>query len=334
MTGTEAYGGFIRSTQTRLPTILSTQYTNRGPITVTSDSGFLTAGFTGVGNESHPYVLEGISIGQYDEPCISISETTAHFVIRDCLLTGTGGTGIKFYSVQNGSVESCSIAHKWRGVDFDQCTDCSLSDTTISNGDFGAHITSSTDCIIANSVIHSQRVALDLSSSTGLILSENNIHDNERGVEIGGSHDFTVTNNTLTHNGFRVSGPSMSFWTHAFEGNTVNGKPLGYFAGVNDKIIDISSFGQLLLGHCDNVTATNGVFRDIDCGVVLEYCVDCTLEGLTLANNTIGAVLDSSSQCQVTGVTFLDNTDGLILEGCTGCNLTGNEFEDCAVSIR
>ncbi|MFW9967876.1 MAG: NosD domain-containing protein, partial [Candidatus Thorarchaeota archaeon] len=84
----------------------------------------------------------------------------------------------------------------------------------------------------------------------------------------------------------------------------------------------------------DNVTATNGVFRDIDCGAVLEYCVDCTLEGLTLANNTIGAVLGSSSQCQVTGVTFLDNTEGLILEGCTGCNLTGNEFEDCAVSIR
>ncbi|UCH05078.1 MAG: right-handed parallel beta-helix repeat-containing protein [Candidatus Thorarchaeota archaeon] len=269
LTGNEACVGFIRSTQTRLPSILSTQYTNRGPITITSDSGFLSAGFTGIGNESHPYILDGVSISDYEE-CISISDTTAHFVIRDCLFTGTGGTGIKFHSVQNGSVESCLISNKWRGIDFDSCTDCSLNDITISNGDFGVYITSSTGCRVENSVIHGQRVALDLHSSTGLIISENEVYHSERGVEIGSCTALTVTNNDLTNSGFQVSGPNTSYWNHTFAGNVVNGRPLGYFADVTDTTLDASSYGQLLLGHCTNVTATSGVFRDIDYGVVMQ----------------------------------------------------------------
>ncbi len=56
--------------------------TPHNSISITSNSGF--AVFPGSGTEEDPYVIEGYNITTTDENGIYITETTKHFIIRNC----------------------------------------------------------------------------------------------------------------------------------------------------------------------------------------------------------------------------------------------------------
>ncbi|MGY5881655.1 MAG: hypothetical protein RTV31_15495, partial [Candidatus Thorarchaeota archaeon] len=60
------------------------------PITISSNAGFVTAGFNGSGTKADPYVFDGDEISvPSDENGFTIVSTTAYFVINNTLVSST-----------------------------------------------------------------------------------------------------------------------------------------------------------------------------------------------------------------------------------------------------
>ncbi len=85
---------------------------NREPIYIYGDDDFTIRNgvMSGAGTADDPYIIEGWRI---DSPSadygIYIDHTTAHFVIRDCVIERARLAGIYFNTVRNGCVESTQI---------------------------------------------------------------------------------------------------------------------------------------------------------------------------------------------------------------------------------
>jgi len=86
---------------------------NHEPIYIYGNDGFTVENgvFSGSGTAADPYVIEGWRIDRPQADYgVYIDHTTAHFVIRDCVIEGTRQAGIYFNTVQNGRVEDTQIA--------------------------------------------------------------------------------------------------------------------------------------------------------------------------------------------------------------------------------
>ncbi len=86
---------------------------NHEPIYIYGNDGFTVENgvFSGSGTTADPYVIEGWRIDRPQADYgVYIDHTTAHFVIRDCVIEGTRQAGIYFNTVQNGRVEDTQIA--------------------------------------------------------------------------------------------------------------------------------------------------------------------------------------------------------------------------------
>jgi len=85
---------------------------NHDPIYIYGNGDFTVENgvFSGNGTSDDPYIVEGWRIDQPQADYgIYIDHTTAHFVIRDCVIEAARQAGIYFNTVQNGRVEDTQI---------------------------------------------------------------------------------------------------------------------------------------------------------------------------------------------------------------------------------
>ena len=85
---------------------------NREPIYIYGDDGFTIENgvMSGSGTGDDPYVIEGWRVDSARADYgIYVDHTTAHFVIRDCVIERTRLAGIYFNTVRNGRVEGAQI---------------------------------------------------------------------------------------------------------------------------------------------------------------------------------------------------------------------------------
>ncbi|MHA1246611.1 MAG: hypothetical protein ACTSPE_04735 [Candidatus Thorarchaeota archaeon] len=87
-------------------------YTQVQPIKITSDADFAADGWSGSGTAGDPYVLANIFVANWTT-CITIANTTAHFVLHDVVITGeqtNNAIGMKLENVTNGLIANVSIS--------------------------------------------------------------------------------------------------------------------------------------------------------------------------------------------------------------------------------
>ena len=209
------------------------------PLYINSDSDFgpLVGGydFPGTGLVDDPYIIEGYTIRDSTKTLIHIQDTTAHFVIRNCLLDGIDGSriGIYFSNVENGRVENTNITNSWMGVYLSSsCNDNEISQNTIyvcknaglaidsshyntisgnsiSNGDrYGISVFNSrNNLILDNKISANTGHGIYIYSGLANVISNNIIEDNSQdGIALFGSNYTTVAENTITNNGWSTSG--------------------------------------------------------------------------------------------------------------------------------
>jgi parallel beta-helix repeat protein len=75
----------------------------------------------GNGEENSPYIIEGFDfdLGGTNGKCIDISDTTVHFIIRNCSFTGAtgaGGAGIYLDNVTNCEVSGNILYNNYIGM--------------------------------------------------------------------------------------------------------------------------------------------------------------------------------------------------------------------------
>jgi parallel beta-helix repeat protein len=122
-----------------MTTIEGDTYTQHPPITLRSNTEFANQaaeeGWKGNGTSSSPYLIENLWI-RSDAECLDISDTTVHFVVRNCFLSSTPElsadcAAISIYNSSNAHVESCIVHSNDDGVQFFLSRECSVYNCTI-----------------------------------------------------------------------------------------------------------------------------------------------------------------------------------------------------------
>ena len=215
--------------------------------------------------------------------CIRISGTSVYFEIRGCMVSS--------YSSSSSD-----------GIHLDTVVHGTVRDCIIEHHPVGIRLLRSTSCKLTNNtVIDSWQYGLCLDSSSGC----------------------TLADNRLSAFGVVIIGSSLSEWLYDSSGNTVNGRAIGYFAGLSNTVIDVSGYGQAIFVDCSDVTVKNGAFSlgSPTFAVEMGYCTNCTLS----RNSGSGFYLYTSDGC-----TLIENTAssgsgyGFFLQSSGGCTLKDN----------
>lgn len=183
------------------------QYQTSAPINISSNSEFVTAGASGVGTRSDPYVLENLSISS-SGTCISVRNTNAYFIIYNSILeSGNNEPAIQFDNVEHGQIILSEISKglttSTSGIQISDSQDISVSNTSIYGSWNGILLYRVSNSTITNSTLSSNHRGLLLESSSYCQVVNNSIYSNRNnGLEIGGlSHNNTVYGNSIGWNG-------------------------------------------------------------------------------------------------------------------------------------
>ncbi|MFO7618708.1 MAG: right-handed parallel beta-helix repeat-containing protein [Thermoplasmata archaeon] len=207
-------------------------YVPRVPITIEANAGFTPANgvVSGNGSEPNPYVIAGWGLNNSGSPhAILIQDTTAHFVIMDCLIYGNAtGSGIILSNVANGTVRSNEFHTLADAIHVEESIDFSIIMNNIHDSATAIHVLESELGMISYNDISSCIHGIYLQSSTSCELSCNQIAGNaltgifnefsdesiikdntiigvtKDGIHLKESGDCELTFNNLTSNGYGI----------------------------------------------------------------------------------------------------------------------------------
>jgi len=196
------------------------------------------------------------------------------------------------------------------------------------------------DCDIYSNTISLVSQGLYLQGASQYNVSNNSVSEGRYGFVFGWYSNWwdvpngpffncDIINNTFDGGGLYPvieSDENWDFDTIKFEGNIVQGKPIGFFANLDSGTIDGDSYAQLLLVNCREITISGGDFHDINSdlllyddfypgeasAITLMNCTSCNLVSVNLHNNSIGVTLLDSTQCGISGGTGYYNTGATI----------------------
>ncbi|NPD88978.1 MAG: hypothetical protein HGN29_09640 [Asgard group archaeon] len=165
-------------------------YTPHEPIDITYDAGFSFYGFPGSGTEADPYIIEGYNITttttELPRLAISITDTTKHFVIRNCYVNtnatywGWGGRGIRILYTAYGTV--------------------SILNNHITGNSDGIFLSGCAGSIVSNNFCLGNSNAIELTSCPQSIVNNNTCNFNGEGIEFSECSDTVVFDNTCENN--------------------------------------------------------------------------------------------------------------------------------------
>jgi len=319
----------------------SNSYTVHGRIVIDSNADFTTQGWPGNGSSENPFVIEDLFI-KLDIPCISISDTTMYFEVRNCRITSSSLSdryGIEIENVANGSIKDCIIDQHVGGIILEDSVNCNLSSNiAINNRYFGFRLDDSDSCILKNNTASGSSNGISFTNSDNCTITNNTIVSNTyTGFSVFSSKSCTIANNTFIDNGLTLSGNNVIHWFHKLSGNTVNNKPLGYIVNHTNIAIDCALYGQIILVNCSDSTITNGVFTNTSVGIGLAYSSNCTISHNTANNNSkAGFLLQYSINCTLKENTVSYNNYGFYLYSSDSCTLMKNvaSFNIYGVSLE
>lgn len=125
----------------------------------------------------------------------------------------------------------------------------------------------------------------------------------------------TIRNNTFVSKGITLKGTGLSsFNTHTIEQNTLNSKPIYYYANIKEPTTVPLDAGQVILANCSNVTIQNLTLQDTWIGVQLAYATHNTITHNTLVQNEFGLWMISSSDNTVSANLATENCIGMRLQ--------------------
>lgn len=182
-------------------------HTPHVPITINGNADFSSQGWPGNGTQGAPYLIEGLNITA-DATCIYITNTTAYFEVRDCVISSVSSSsfhGILLVNVTHGTVRNCTVDMHYFGFYLYSLSGCALTNNTATKNHDGFSLSYSESCTLTNNTAFGNLWGIYLYYSNCCILTNNIATGNtEPGFTISLSSNCTLTNNTATSNSLGI----------------------------------------------------------------------------------------------------------------------------------
>jgi parallel beta-helix repeat protein len=183
-------------------------FTIHDPIVIVGDSDFDTQGWPGGGVEGNPYRIENLHITSVSH-CISIVNTTVHFVITNCLLEGFTteyASSVFLSNVSMGNIERCTIIDKELAIVAYNSQNCNFTYISTENCGFGINLVEySGNCLVAHCTFPVDWNGVSIDDSHDISIMNNTISGGRQfGVLLEHSDDCHIWNNTIS--GFQWAG--------------------------------------------------------------------------------------------------------------------------------
>ena len=356
-----------------VPQAKANTLTPHTPIVINGDSGFTAAnGVTGGrGTRSHPYIIEGWNVSASSwwgpngpkGPGITISNTTAYFVIRNVISNEGGYPGLKLTYVANAAIENSQMnGYPWTAV-VDSSRNIRLTNngydrnfntrifvtnsvgiTIDHNKIFWMSIKTSQHLAITNNDIGGVGCPLCIESSSDVLISGNTLPGCDcLTLSIGGSDHVTLTKNiiggdepllvrfssfvTISDNLFQGAVSNLATLEYcsnfSIRGNQFRGVP-GTAYGLRHAMLAVYACGSMDIS--DNVFASPGLYPGNFDLLDLTGSQNMTITANYFASSmTAVNVSDSSSLLISENVIYL-NSHGVALERTINTRVFHNNF--------
>jgi parallel beta-helix repeat protein len=261
----------------------------------------------GNGTVGNPYIIENLTIDANGGwHCIYIGNTTVHFIIRNCTLTGAtrrnhpyaAGHGILLSKIKNGKIQSNNITGNNIGMRIYWSDNIDIENNNCSdNGnwtnDCGIDIYYSKYVVIKNNICHNMSHGIVTLSTCSDITIENNICNlNENnGIACVRLANSRISNNTCNNNTWGVScgisGNSNLIINNTCLSNRWYGLDLGGGNGlIKNNNFSKNGFAGIRLMHSDFNIIDNNYCSDNEYGIFLYLCNNNTIINNSCINNT------------------------------------------------
>ncbi len=308
----------------RAPLVRTIQ-TSHAPIGIDGEGDFTAANGVidphAAGTAGDPYVIEGLDInGSGADYCLSIGNTTAHFVVRDCTLHHAR-QGVALSNVRNGSLDANNVLENdGDGIHLSSCQYVTLSGNTIvENGGDGVDMDDSSDTTVeGNNISANSGDGVDLDGCDRISVANNSVADNARGLRLHRSEMNTIADNTVSAQG------GDGIYLDDASGTTV----------ARNSVID-NGDGVVLIWSDENTFTENTASENERDGIYLLESSDNTLRGNRVSNNSgNGIALDSSNLNTLAENTATDNDDaGISVAWSEQNTLERNAMVGCGISL-
>ncbi|MHA1197814.1 MAG: right-handed parallel beta-helix repeat-containing protein [Candidatus Heimdallarchaeaceae archaeon] len=224
-----------------------------------------------------------------------------------------------------------------------------------SNGYYGLEVHSgSLNTIKFNNVHDNYRHGMYIQSTGWVTVANNTITSNAwYGIFCRYSTNAIIENNTAIQDGFGIELSTQGeYGSLTVSGNTVNGKPLGYFNGAGEIILSGEVYGQLILAFCSGTRVQDYTIHDTSIALIMVGCDGVIVDNCDFNNNNYGSIkFDNmmnttiqNSKCSnnaeygglyswgainttIYNVTASNNQFGIYMQGATTFNISHNIVE-------
>lgn len=271
----------------------------------------------GSGTQSDPFIIEGWDINAVAKNGVEIRNTSAHFIVRDCRVQGSGSyhSGIRLGNCVNGTLDNNTLSGSYFGIYLKTASGNAVSNNNCWNNRYGMFLSdSSNDNNIFNNNCSGNRY--DGIELYGLCnnntICNNTFFDNLDAIHLESSYGNDVTGNVMVNNGMSIVGYLLpECTTHDIDtSNTVNGRPLYYYKDASGVTVPAGA-GQIILANCTDFTVEGQSIEWATVGIELAFCSNVTIRDTTCTNNTYGIFLWFSNGNTVSNNTISNNEIGL-----------------------
>jgi parallel beta-helix repeat protein len=267
-------------------------YVMHSPILICNDMVIGGSGITGgTGTELDPYIIEGWQIDHFDENCIDIQNSNAHYLIRNVYLRPSpeyqyhAQYGVHIEGSSNVDIENCLIEN---------------------NEGSGIMVYSSSNIRISDNQLSENTLYLGACRE----VSVDGNQFNSSSIRLLGSNSVNLSNNIIDSGGIFVDGYDVEdFSTHTIAvTNTIGGKPVLYFKNQSSVVIDENMFGgEVIIANCSGVRIADLNMTNMS-GLFMNYCDDVVVSNVEAFKNHPALVFLHASNFTITNCSFIQTS--------------------------
>lgn len=230
------------------------------------------------------------------------AETSPHLTIDNCDSYDNAGSGFEIFDCDFTEVIGCTSYDNFNdGVAVVLSDNCTIEDNYVHHSGYGVRLIT-----CANATVESNKIELR-GGMIGLFIWEsidsdivsNNVSEAVyAGINLKESTGIYVDDNRMIDCGLLIEGEDPAYWSHEIGSNTVNGKPLGVFTGIDSvTTLNANDYGQLFLNYSMHVEVYGSSFADATAPIIIYQCEDISVSDVSTTNGVYGVMIVQSTSC-------------------------------------